>query len=106
MIIYKDETSTFDELLKKMALKSYRNIHALAIEIYNIRSELAPDFKREIFPQRNLINLECVARNLCTQVDFYNTANPKSTKYGLETLRHLCPIVWNAFPKAIRNSLF
>ena len=46
---------------------------------------------REIFPQLNLLNL-CVARNLHTQVDFYNTANPKSMKYGLETLRHLGPL--------------
>ena len=60
---------------------------------------------REIFPQRNLIILECVVCNFRTQVDFYNTANPKSKQHGLETLRHLAPIVWNAVRKAIRDSL-
>ena len=48
----------------------HRNIHALAIEMYKIHNKLALDCMREIFPQRNLINLECVARNVCTQVDF------------------------------------
>ena len=28
----------------------------------------------------------------------------QSTKYGLETLRHLGPIVWNTVPRAIRDS--
>ena len=64
--------------------------------MYNIHNELAADFMREIFPQRNLTNLECVARNIHKQVDLYNTANPKSTKYGFEILRHLGPIVWKA----------
>ena len=58
----------------------------------------------EIFPLRNLRTVECVAGNIRNQVDVYNTANPKSTKCGLETLRHFGPIVWNAISKIIRDS--
>ena len=57
----------------------------------------------EIFPQWNLRNVECVAGNISYQVDFYNTANHKSTNCGLETLRHLGQIVWNALHKIIRD---
>ena len=46
---------------------------------------------RELFPQRNLGKFEYVAGNIRTQLDFYYQANPKSTNYGLETLRHLAP---------------
>ena len=106
-IIYRDESSTFDELLKKDVSITihHRNICAIAIEMYKVQNGLAHTFMREIFPLRNLRNVECVASNIRNQVDFYNTANPKSTNCGLETLeRHLGPIVWNAIPTIIRDS--
>ena len=105
-IIYRDQTSTFDELLKKDGSVTihHRNIRALATEMYKVLNGLAPTFMREIFPQRNLANVECVAGNLRNQVKFYNTANPKSTIYGLDTLRHLGPIIWKAIPNVIRES--
>ena len=105
-IIYRDETSTFDELLKKDGSVTihHRNIRALATEMYKVLNGLAPTFMREIFPQRNLANVECVAANLRNQVMFYNTANPKSTNYGLDTLIHIGPIVWKAIPNVIRES--
>ena len=105
-IIYRDETSTFDELLKidgSIAIH-HRYIRAIEIEMYKVKNGLAPTFMCEIFPLRNLRNVECVAGNIRNQVDFYNTANPKSTNCGLETRRHLDPIVWNAIPKIIRDS--
>ena len=99
-IIYRDETSTFDELLKKDGSVTIhpRNIRALATEMYKVLNGLAPTFMRKIFPQRNLANVECVAGNLRNQVKFYNNTNPKSTNYSLDTLRHLGPIVWKAIP--------
>ena len=51
-----------------------------------------------------LENVKCVSGNIQTQPDFYNLANPKSTNYGLETLRHLGPIVWNAIPAITADS--
>ena len=72
--------------------------------MYKVLNGLAPTFMREIFPQRNLANIECVAGNLRNQVKFYNTTNPKSTNYGLYMLRHLGPIIWKAIPNVIRES--
>ena len=59
---------------------------------------------REIFPCRDLANIECVAGSLRNQVDFYNPSNPRSVNWGLETLRHLGPILWNAIPKDIKGA--
>ena len=105
-IIYRDETSTFDELLKidGSITIHHRNIRSITIEMYKVQNGLASTFMREIFPLRNLRNVECVAGNIRSQVNFNNTANPISTNCGLETLRHLGPIVWNAIPKIIRDS--
>ena len=49
-------------------------------------------------------NVECVASNIRAQLDLCNMVNPESTNYGLETLRHLGHIVWNAIPKTTRDS--
>ena len=105
-IIHRDETSTFDELLKKDGCITihHRNIITLAIEMYKVNNNLAPTFMREIFPQRDLADIECIAGSIRNQVDFYNPSNPRSVNCGLETLRHLGPILWNAIPKDIKDA--
>ena len=83
-IIHRDETSTFDELLKNGNKRiHHRNIIILAIENYKINNNLAPTFIREIFPQKNLKNMEFVASIIRNQVDFYNSSHPKSSNWGL-----------------------
>ena len=72
--------------------------------MYKVQNGLTPTFMHEIFPLWNLRNVECVAGNIHNQVNFYNTANPKSTNCGLETLRHLGPIVCNGIPEIIGDS--
>ena len=57
--------------------------------MYKVNNNLAPTFMREIFPQRNLTNMECVASSIRNQVDFYNRSNQNTSNWGLETLRHL-----------------
>ena len=54
-IIYRDETSTFDELLKidGSITIHHMNIRAIAIEMYKVQNGLVPTFMREIFPLRN-----------------------------------------------------
>ena len=105
-ITHRDETSTFDELLKKDGSNTihHRNLIKLAIEMYKVNNNLAPTFMREIFPQRNLTNMECIASSIRNQVDFYNPSNPKHSNWGLETLRHLGPILWNSIPNDIKEA--
>ena len=42
--------------------------------------------------------------SLRTQTDFYNCHNPKSVRFGTETLRTLGPKIWNIIPPNIKNS--
>ena len=53
-VIYNDKTSTFKELLEKDSSVSihYRNIQALAIEMYKIANGMAPERMNEIFQLR------------------------------------------------------
>ena len=64
-IVYKDDISSFDELLSKD--KSFRihhrNIQSLAIELYKAKHEISPLIIRNIFTTRPTI-----ARNLRTQL--------------------------------------
>ena len=105
-ITHRDETSTFDELLKKDGCITihHRNIIKLVTEMYKVNNNLAPIFMREIFPQKNLKSIECVASAIRNQVDFYNPSNPRSTNWGLETIRHLGPILWNDLPNDIKKA--
>ena len=86
---------TFEELLSQDGSITIhqKNIHALVIEMYKVQNNLAPGFMCNIFPKRNLNIATCVANNTRNHRDFYNHLNPRSTKWGLETLRHLGPIM-------------
>ena len=55
-------------------------------------------------PNRNLEIAACVTNNSRNHIDFYNHLNPRSTKRGLETLRHLAPRLWNAIPESVKNA--
>ena len=53
-IIYSDKISTFKELLEKdnSASIHYRNIQALATEIYKVSNGVSPEIMNEIFQLR------------------------------------------------------
>ena len=80
-----------------------KNIHALVIEMYKVQNTLAPGFMCNIFPRRNLDIATGVANNTRNHIDSYNHSNPRSTKWGLETLKHLGPRLWT-IPESVRNA--
>lgn len=53
-IVYDDQISTFDELLDKDNSVSihHRNIQNLAIELYKVKNDLAPEIIKELFALR------------------------------------------------------
>ena len=57
----------------------------------------------EIFTTRDIPENSVVA-NLRSQTNFYNYHNPKSVRFGTETLRALGPKIWNIIPSDIKNS--
>ena len=104
-MVYKDYTSSFEDLLKRGGSVSvhHRNVQFLATELFKVKLGLTPPFMEEIFRRRNFPE-NSVAKNLRSQIEFYNYHNPKTVHYGLETLRHLGPKIWNIIPENIKNS--
>ena len=85
-IVYNDDTSSFDELLRKDNSVSIhrRNIQALAIEMYKAKNNLSPQITQGIF------KLKDRPHNMRSQHDF---VLPRSTtvNYGTESLRFMGP---------------
>ena len=104
-IVYMDNLSSFEELLiKDKSVKiHHRNIQLLATEMFKVKLGIAPTFMSDIFTIRN-ISENAVAGNLRRSSVFYNFENPRSVRYGTETLRCLGPKIWNILPNHIKNS--
>ena len=86
--VYPDEWSTFQELLIKDESVSmhHTNLQYLAIELCKVKSGNAPFLMNEIFTTRDIPE-NSVITNLRSQTNFYNYYNPKSVRFGTETLR-------------------
>ena len=65
-IVYQDNVSIFDELLKRdnSVRVHHRNIQFLAIEMFKVKLGIAPSFMNDIF-QKRLVSKEC---RMCSQV--------------------------------------
>ena len=104
LIVYRDETASFDELLAKDgSVTVHRNLHFLAIEMYKVSKDVAPSFMTNIFGIHPNINSDNVSANTRSGMSFYNQSNPKTVKHGLETLRSLWPKIWNLISVDLKN---
>ena len=83
-IVYKDNISSFEELLKKK--KSFcihhRNIQSLVIELFKVKNNLSNRIMCDIFETRSL------DYNLRSQIDFIR-ARVNTSSFGLNTLKYL-----------------
>ena len=99
-MIYMDEVSSFEELLRKggSVTVHHRNLHSLAIEMYKVLNGIGPVFMNDIFVRNGSMGTENVSSNTRSKSKFYNQSNPKTVRYGLETLRCLGPKIWEMIP--------
>ena len=99
-LVYKDDQSTFEELLKKdnTVTIHHRNIQALAIELYKCNNNnLAIDIMNEIFIDRKYRGLD-----LRAQTEF--AIPPVNTVYkGENSLRYLGPLIWKIVPDKLKK---
>ena len=98
-IVYNDNESSFEDLLKKDNSVSihHKNIRWLGLELYKVKNNLSTHLMSEIF------NIRDIDYNLRSQIDFkqdpVNTVN-----YGLKSLRYLAPEIWDIIHLEIRNA--
>ena len=97
-IVYKDNESSFKELLEKDESLTIheRNIQTLAIELYKVLNGLSPKIMDLVFPLN--LNSRYPGEN-----DF-RTRNVKTVGFGTETLAHLGPKIWAIIPSSIKKS--
>ena len=98
-IVYNNNTSTYEELLEADNSVSvhFRNVQALAIELYKVVNGFSPDIMNDVFP----LNAN----------SFYNTRNKRkfhsrhirTVHFGSETLSHLAPKIWELVPEEIKK---
>ena len=81
-IVYKDDSSTFDELLEKNgSFKIHeRNIQTSAIELYKVWYKLSPKIMNLVFP------IEISSKYL--RQNTFASRNVKSVNYGTHTLAY------------------
>ena len=98
-ILYKDDISTFEELLEKdnSVTVHTRNLQLLATEMYKVNKNISPNFICDIFPKSD------VAYNLRNNNDFVIPA-VNTVFWGSETLRSMGPKIWNLLPSDIKES--
>ena len=92
-IVYKDNNSSFEELLRKD--KSFcihhRNIQSLSIELFKVKNNLSNRIMCNIFETRNF------NYNLRSQTDFART-RVNTSSFGLNSLKYLATKIWDIVP--------
>ena len=97
-IIYKNSTSTFEELLEKDGSLTIhdRNLRRLAIEMFKIKNHLSPQPVLDLFKERT-INYQ-LRNERCWQLPRVDTVN-----FGKETLRYRGMLTWDLLPNDLKQ---
>ena len=98
-IIYNDKTSTLRSTLGKDNSVSihYRNVQALAIEMYKVANGMSPEIMNETlqFREKSHYNLRYTSKFIIPPIH--------SVYHGSESVSYLGPIIWELIPPVIRQ---
>ena len=97
-LVYKDNKLTFDDILKldNSVTIHQRNLQIFATEIFKVKNSLAPEIMTEVF--------EIKEPHLRSEANHFKRENVKSTHYGIQSMPHLEPKIWNMVPQNITES--
>ena len=97
-LVYKNNTSSFEELLAmdNSYTVHHRNVQKLAIEMYKVQIDLSRGFMRFIFPAlANHYNLRSESA--------FKTNNIRTVRYGSETISFCGPKIWELILNEIKK---
>ena len=99
-LVYTDDMSTFEELLKRDGAFTIhqRNIQCLAIEMFKVKNRMGPTLLGDIFIVR-----EYYGPTLRTNSDFI-IPNINSVHFGENSLQYFGGKIWNLIPSNIKNT--
>ena len=99
-VIYNDKTSSFEQLLENDNSVSihYRNIQALAVEMYKVTNGLSPEIMRRIREE---------SRSNLRYTSLFTIPPIHSVYNGRESVYYMGPKIWELIPHAFKqiNSL-
>ena len=97
-IAYNDYESDYETLLHTddSVTIHQRNIHVLAVEVYNTLNDLNPPCLKEIFCFRE--------HNYFTRRQQLFNENPSTVTYGLESFKYKAGQIWSSLPREIQES--
>ena len=97
-LVYKDNVSSFEELLIKDNSVSVhqKNIQLLAIELYKVKNDIGPELLKDVFKLKD-------ENRYCSKLPF-ETSNVKTVTYGTQTLSYIGPKIWSLIPSDIKDT--
>ena len=97
-LVYKDYTSSFDDLLAKdNSFKIHqRNLQKLAIEIFKVKNGIAPTIMNSVF------ELNDNPYSLRNDMAFFKSRNVHTVRYGIASF--VGPRIWKSLPQEIKES--
>ena len=98
-LTYKENQSSCKELLEKdhSVTVHHKNLQVLVTEIFKVKKDLAPDIMKDVF------ELKEPPYNLRSELNHFTRRNVKTTYYGLSSIKHLAPQVWELVPQSFKK---
>ena len=98
-LTYKENQSLFKQLLEKYhsVTVHHKNVQVLVTEIFEVKNNLAPNIMKDAF------ELKKPPYNLQSESNYFTLRNVKTTYYGLLSIKHLVPQIWELAPKSVRK---
>ena len=98
-LTYKDNQSSFKELLEKdhSVTVHHKSLQALVTEIFKVKNDLASDIMKDVF------ELKEPPYNLRSESNHFARRNVKTTYYGLSSIKHLAPQIWELILQSLKK---
>ena len=98
-LTYKHNQSSFKELLEKdhSVTVHHKNLQVFVTKIFKVKNHLAPDIIKVVF------ELKEPPYNLWPDSNHFTRRNVKTTYYGLSSVKHLAPQIWELVPQSLRK---
>ena len=95
LIVYNNNTSTYEELETDNSVSvHFRNIQALAVELYKVVNGFSPDIMYDVLP---------LSENNTRNKRTFHSRDIRTVHFGPETLSHLAPKIWELVPEEIKK---
>ena len=75
----------------------HKNLQALATEIFKVKNDLASNIMKDVSA------LKGPPYNLRSESNHFTRRNVKTTYYGLSSVKHLAPQIWELVPQTLKK---